>query len=79
VSEPVSTAPTLSFEITKPDKVGRITAVIVSIYQQFEADYSHQAEYTIVSRDANSPEAQMKPSTSYNLGSPGAEYKVIKP
>lgn len=77
IKEPVSTAPTLSFEITKPDKIGRITWVSVSIYQAFEADYSHQAEFTILSQDTNNPQAQMRPNTPYNLGSPGAGLKVL--
>ena len=77
IKDPVSTAPTLNFEITKPDKVGRITWVSVNIYQAFEADYSHQAEFTILSEDDKNPEAQMRPNTNYNLGAPGAGFKVL--
>ncbi len=76
VSDPVGTSPRLKFEIEDPDKFGRITMVTASIYQKFEADYSHQAEFTIFSSDTNNPEAQMKPGTDYNLGAPGGGLKV---
>lgn len=76
VREPVSTSPTLRFEIEDPDKFGRITMVLAAIHQKFEADYSHQAEFTIISRDTSNPQAQMKPGTDYDLGAPGAELKV---
>lgn len=75
IKSQVSTSPTLRFEIEEPEKFGRITMVAVNIYQQFESDYSHQAEYTVVS-DSNDPMSQMKPGVDYNLGSP-AGYRVI--
>lgn len=77
VGEPVSTSPTLRFEIEDPDKFGRITMVIASIHQKFEADYSHQAEFTVVAKDTANPQSQMKPGTDYNLGSPGADFKTL--
>jgi hypothetical protein len=77
IKEPMSTEPKLKFEITKPEKLGRITMVAVAIFQQYEADYSHQAEYTIVAKDTNNPAAQMKPATEYDLGKPGADFKVM--
>jgi len=70
IKEQVSTSPTLRFEIEEPEKFGRITMVAVSIHQQFESDYSHQAEYTVIS-NSNDPMSQMKPGVDYNLGSPG--------
>ncbi len=76
IKEPMSTEPKLQFEITKPEKLGRITMVAVSIFQQYEADYSHQAEFTVVARDTNNPQAQMKPGTVYDLGKPGPDFKV---
>jgi hypothetical protein len=75
ISDPVSTSPTLRFEIVDPEKFGRITMVTVNIYQQFEADYSHQSEFTVFSHNQD-PQAQMKPNTDYNLGSPSGQ-KVI--
>jgi len=75
VHEQVSESPRMKFELTKPDKVGRITSVIVNIYQGFAADYSHQAEFTIVSRSMD-PESQMKPDVEYDLGKPGAGFRV---
>ncbi|MCG3128600.1 MAG: hypothetical protein CHACPFDD_03489 [Phycisphaerae bacterium] len=77
IDEPVSTSPMLEFAIKDPDKLGRITSVIVSIYQAFEADYSHQADFTIVATDANNPLAQMKPDTPYDLSYPGPGFKVL--
>ena len=76
VKEAVSEAPKLEFEITKPDKLGRITMVTVAIYQGFKSDYSHQPEFTIVSRGSD-PESQMKPNTTYDLGNPGSGFKVL--
>lgn len=76
IKEPTGTGPRLRFEITKPEKLGRITMVAISIYQQFQADYSHQAEYTIVAADASS-EAQMRPDTDYDLSAPGSAFKLI--
>ena len=72
LNNPVSTSPTLKFEIVDPDKFGRITQVIVNIHQKFEADYSHQAEFTVFS-GSNDPESQMKPKMDYNLGSPAGQ------
>lgn len=76
ISEKVSTKPKLKFLINEPDKFGRITKVMVSIYQKFEADYSHQAEFTITARNINDPMAQMKPDTEYDLGLPGEGFKI---
>jgi hypothetical protein len=77
IKEPVSTAPKLKFEIEDPDKFGRITMVSVSLYQEFEADYSHQAEFTVIASDTNNPQAQMKPGVEYDLGKPGEGFKVL--
>lgn len=77
IKDQVSSAPTLKYQIENPDKFGRITMVAVSIYQEFGADFSHQAEFTVVARDTNNPQAQMKPDTEYNLGNPGSGFKVL--
>ena len=77
IKEPIATEPKLKFEITKPEKLGRITMVAVSIFQQYESDYSHQAEFTIVPKDSTNPAAQMKPETVYDLGKPGEGFKVL--
>ncbi len=76
VKEQVSETPKLKFEITKPDKLGRITMVTVSIFQGFNADYSHQPEFTIVAKNTD-PESQMKPDTVYDLGNPGSGFRVM--
>lgn len=77
ISDPVSTSPKLEYRITKPEKMGRITVVTVAIHQEFEADFSHQADFTIVARDTNNPDAQMKPDTEYDLSNPGQGFKIL--
>ncbi len=77
IDERVSTSPKLEFHIKDPDKLGRITIVTVSIYQAFEADYSHQADFTIVAREGNNPAAQMRPDTPYDLSNPGEGFRVL--
>lgn len=77
IKEPVSTSPKLKFEIEDPDKFGRITMVSLQIHQEFEADYSHQAEFTVFAKDTNEPQAQMKPGTEYDLGAPGPDFQVL--
>jgi hypothetical protein len=77
IKEPVSTSPKLKFEIEDPDKFGRITMVSLQIHQEFEADYSHQAEFTVFAQNTNDPQAQMKPGTEYDLGAPGPDFKVL--
>lgn len=76
IKEQVTTTPKLAFTIKKPEKLGRITMVVVNIYQQFEADYSHQPDFTIVPRN-NTEEAQMKPDTDYDLSNPGGTFKIL--
>lgn len=76
VSEQVSTSPKLKFEVKKPEKLGRITMVTVGVYQQFQADYSHQADFTVFCKD-NDTESQMKPGVEYALGQPGGKLSVI--
>jgi hypothetical protein len=76
VKERVSTAPKLQFEITEPDKFGRITMVSLQIHKKFEADYSDHAEFAVTATDLNNPQAQMKPNTTYNLVAPGPNFKV---
>lgn len=77
IKEPVSTGPTLKFEIEDPDKFGRITMVSLQIHQEFEADYSHHAEFVVTAKDINNPEAQMRPNTKYDLSDPGPPFKVM--
>ncbi|MCH8806723.1 MAG: hypothetical protein IH986_11625 [Planctomycetes bacterium] len=76
IKEDVSTAPTLKFEFKDPGALGRISTIIVSIHQKFEAKYSDHAEFTIVATDS-SPSAQMKPGTEYDLGALGDGFKIL--
>jgi hypothetical protein len=77
VKRSVSTSPVLRFEIDDPASFGRITSVIVNVYQKFEADYSHQPEFTLVAHDANNPQAQMRPGVEYDLSNPGSGIRVL--
>lgn len=72
IDTPVSTSPTLKFEIMEADKFGRITQVSTQIHQKHEADYSHQAEFAVYAA-SNDPQSQMKPNTDYSLGSPAGQ------
>ncbi len=76
VKEPVGTAPRLRYDVTKPEKLGRITSVTISIYQEFHSDYSNQPEFTIVARNPDAA-SQMQPNTDYDLANPGAGFKIM--
>lgn len=76
VSSPVSTTPTFRFEFTDPEKFGRITGTNMQIHQEFEADYSHQAEYTIYPAGSDAA-SLMKPGETYNLGAVGPNLRVL--
>lgn len=75
IEERTTCTPKLRFQIEDPDKFGRITRVILSIHQEFEADYSHQAEYTIVATGSD-PMTQMKPGTDYDLAALPAGFEI---
>ncbi len=76
IKNAVSTGPTLKFDFKKPDALGRISNITLSIYQKHEAEYSDHAEFTVFARDMT-PGGQMKPNVDYNLSSPGSGFKVI--
>lgn len=71
-----STSPSFRFELEDPTRFGRITSTNIQIHQAFEADYSHQAEFTIypASQDSNQ---LMKPGETYNLGSLPSNMKCL--
>jgi len=75
VKEPVSTSPTFRFEFKDPEKFGRITGTNMQIHQEFEADYSHQAEFIVTPRGSGA-DGLMRPNTDYSLGSAGGEFRV---
>ncbi|MCB9858127.1 MAG: hypothetical protein H6818_20780 [Phycisphaerales bacterium] len=62
-----STSPSFKFDFEDPTKFGRITSTNMQIHQAFEADYSHQPEFTIYPATQDS-EQLMKPGVVYNLG-----------
>lgn len=67
VGETVSTRPTFKFDFIDPSKFGRITGTHLAIYQEFEGDYSHQAEFTI-NPVGTGTDNLMRPNIDYNLG-----------
>jgi hypothetical protein len=67
VKEQVGTSPTFRFAFDEPDKLGRITGTNIQVHQEFEADYSHQPEFTIYPASTDST-MLMKPATEYPLG-----------
>jgi len=66
----------LSYKITNPEKLGRITFTNVSIYQEFKGNYSTQPEFVVFGCD-NRPASLMKENVMYDLGNPPASLKVI--
>ena len=75
IKEPVSTSPTFRFEFKDPEKFGRITGTNMQIHQEFEADYSHQAEFIVTPRGSGT-DGLMRPDTDYSLGSAGGQFRV---
>jgi hypothetical protein len=68
--------PKLSYKITNPEKMGRITYTVINITQEFQGNYSAQAEFIVAPRD-NKPESQIKENVVYDLGKPPAFLKVM--
>ena len=62
-----STSPSFKFEFEDPERFGRITGTNIQIHQAYEADYSHQPEFTIYPA-SNDPANLLKPGVVYNLG-----------
>lgn len=73
--QPVSTAPNFRFEGLDAAKTGRVTGTYLQIHQRFDNDYSDQAEFSITPRSSGAENA-MKPATTYNLASPGGQFRV---
>jgi len=77
IKDPVdSDNPKLSYKILKPEKMGRITATIVNLFQEFQGDYSTQSEFIVTPKD-NAPENLMKENVVYELGKPPAGLRVL--
>jgi hypothetical protein len=76
IKNPVdSDHPKLSYKITNPDKMGRITYTCLNITQEFQGNYSGQSEFTVYPKD-NKPESQIVENVTYDLGNPPAFLKV---
>lgn len=71
-----STSPSFKFDFDDPTKFGRITSTNMQIHQAFEADYSHQPEFTIYPATQDSNQL-MKPGTVYNLGALPSNMKCM--
>lgn len=70
VHEPISLGPTLFYQITKPERLGRITYVRAAIHRAFDGAYSSQPEFVIVSREPRDAASQLKPNIRYDLSTP---------
>ncbi|MBN2445404.1 MAG: hypothetical protein JXO22_01665 [Phycisphaerae bacterium] len=76
IKETVGTKPTFRFEFKDPSHFGRIKSTNIQVHQEYEADYSHAAEFVICAAK-NDSMMQMKPNTDYDLGQPGADFRVF--
>jgi hypothetical protein len=76
ISEPVGTSPKVRFEFSDPKKIGHITDTVITIHREFNGEYSHHAEFTVLPRDG-SPASQLKAGQLYDLAKPPANIKVI--
>jgi hypothetical protein len=77
VKETVGTRPTFKYEFIDASRFGRITNVSMQIHQEYEGDFSHQAEFVIYPADSNDSESLLKPGNTTNLGSMPSNYKVM--
>jgi len=77
VKETVSTRPVFRFDFIEPARFGRITGTSMQIHQEFEADYSHQAEFVITPTNPNDSETLMRPNVDYNLGAVPSNLQVL--
>ena len=76
VNEPISRGPTLFYQITKPERLGRITYVRAAIYRAFDGAYSSQPDFVIVSREPHDTASHLKPNTRYDLGTPTEGFRI---
>ncbi len=73
----VSTGPTVRYEITDDDKIGRVSTVIINIFREFGDGWSSNADFVVTAKDINNPDAQLKQMVNYNLGDPGSDVQII--
>ncbi|RMF83457.1 MAG: hypothetical protein D6744_04615 [Planctomycetota bacterium] len=73
----VSTKPTFKFDFIEGKNFGRITSTNMQIHKEFEADYSHQAEFVIYPANPNDSTTLMKPGVEYPLGAMPSNMKVM--
>jgi len=77
ISSAVSASPKLKYEITAPEKMGRVTSVMINIFQEFDGKPSGQASFIVIAADTNNPDAQMAPGEAYDLGAPGDFLRIM--
>jgi hypothetical protein len=77
IAQPVGVSPKLKYEISKPEKLGRVSNVIINIFREFEGGYSSNADFIVTAADVNNPDAQMKPGVVYDLGAPGKDLRIM--
>jgi hypothetical protein len=76
IPEPVSTTPTLVFEIEDTERFGRVTSVIINIFKEHANGYSNQAEYIIASKETGR-DNQLQAGTEYDLGNLPGQFRVL--
>ena len=73
----VGIKPTFKFDFIEGKNFGRITGTNMQIHKEFDADYSHQAEFVIYPANSNDSMSLMKPGTDYQLGAMPGNMKVM--
>jgi hypothetical protein len=76
LKESVSETPTFRFGFIDEDELGRVTGSHMQIYQEFDDDYSHQAEFTVSPRGSGR-DAMMQPEADYAFAGLGGEFQVL--
>lgn len=77
VRQTVSTTPSFKFNFDKDKNFGRITSTSLQIHKEFDADYSHQAEFIITPAHPNDSNTMLKPGETLNLAAPGSNWRVM--
>jgi hypothetical protein len=77
IAQPISLGPKLRYEITEPEKLGRVTNVTINIFHEFNGGWSNNVDFIVIASDTNNPDAQMKPGVDYHLGSPGGDIRIM--
>ncbi len=77
INSAISHGPKIKYEITEPEKIGKITNVTINMFHEFDGGWSQNVDFIVIASDTNNPDAQMKPGREYHLGSPGDDLKIM--